>query len=183
VPDDATRIALERIAHLEYVERELARLDRELEALMRIRGRAAERVMEAKLRVLFGAAVVWLLMVGSAYAQIKPVVLVMGKGAVVFDVTAPTLADAQAYVYKAYVDALAPITLTVLCGKAAAPFECAFSLAQLPLKTTHTLSLTASLVAADGTVESAKSAAPFDLRLAAPPVAPVASSIAVRPQP
>ena len=89
-----------------------------------------------------------------------------------FDQPAATLAAAQAYVYRAYLDGgTTPWVLTVTCAGAVSPFVCSGPFP--PLTTgTHTVQLTAAVVLPDGrSAESAKSTA-FSFRLFAAPSSP-----------
>jgi hypothetical protein len=118
-------------------------------------------------------------------AQNLPVITVLGAGEIAFDVKTPTLAEAQIQLYRVRVDDRPPMQVTTTCFKEAGvptqpPFTCTFSMSELKLTGRHTLSIEAVLLAADGELVSAPSAAPFDLRLAVPPVAPTA--IRVRPR-
>lgn len=89
-----------------------------------------------------------------------------------FDQGAGTLADAQAYVYSAYIDgATTPTLLVATCMGTTSPFACSAPLPPL-LTGTHTVALTAKVVLPDGrSAESAKSA-PFSFRIFAAPNAP-----------
>jgi hypothetical protein len=96
-----------------------------------------------------------------------------------FDQAAASLADAQGYVYRMYLDGAATgAVLVATCGGTTSPFTCT---APLPALTTgtHTSQLTASVVlpAPDGrTIESAKSTA-LTFRLFAAPAIPAGQRI------
>ena len=127
-------------------------------------------------------ACVCLLVAGESVAQTRPVVRVFGTGAVVIEQPGPDLATVQSYVHKVYIGTQAPVTLTNgVCGVAGTSFECAYPLAQIPLTSSPaTLSITASLSAADGSGESDRFVLPFDLQKLARP-APPGPSASVRP--
>ena len=122
-------------------------------------------------------------------AQSQTTIRVLGVGKVAFDVDL-ALADAQAQTIKAFVPSTAATGIVVTTTCAAAPASatgpvstCTFNLSALPLTATaQSLALTASAVAADGTVETAKVTAPFVLSLVGPPVAP-RPAMSIRPAP
>jgi hypothetical protein len=120
-----------------------------------------------------------------AAAQTPAVIRVLGVGQVAMDVDTATLAEAQAQGYRAYVGTAAAIVLTVTCTGAARPFVCVFPLAQIQSALSPTaarsLAVAAFVSAADGERESARASAPFTLQQAAPPVAPTAGAMSVRP--
>lgn len=120
-----------------------------------------------------------LLIAVTASAQTPPTIPVLGVGQVAFDIATATLAEAEAQLYRAYVDSRAAIVVKATCTGTASPFTCSFPLSALALTGTHTLSLTAAITAADGEQESAKVAAPFVLKKAGPPVSPPAASVRV----
>jgi hypothetical protein len=134
--------------------------------------------------LLIVAALVALALPAAAQTNMR----VIGVGKVAFDVATPTLAEAQAQVYKAYMPATVTtgITVTAACttatgSTAAGEFTCMFTLMALPLTAAaQSLALTASVVAADGAVETMKVTAPFTLSLVGPPVAPRAA-MSIRP--
>jgi hypothetical protein len=130
----------------------------------------------------FYAFAILLLAFAAAEAQTKPVLPVIGSGKIAWDQPAASLADAQALVYKAYVDTRAPINLSATCALNGTVITCEASLAQLNLTTAvSTLAISASLTAADGVIESEKAIAPFDLRRVGIPAAPTGASLRVRP--
>jgi len=138
------------------------------------------------MRSLFGSLLIALVLLSTspAHAQTPPTIKVLGVGAIAMDVATPTLVEAQAQTYRAYLGTAAAITVTVSCSGAASPFTCTFPLSALPLTSTaQSLAVTSAIVAADGEVESVKAVAPFVLAKAPPPVPPVASTMAVRPKP
>lgn len=133
---------------------------------------------------VFLFALTCVLVASAVQAQTPPTIPVLGVGKVAFDVgLSPDAAQAQGY--RAYVDANAPITVTVTCAASANPAiaTCTFPLSALNLTATHSLALTAVVTAADGELESAKAPVPFVLRLVGPPVAPTAASSKVQPGP
>lgn len=114
------------------------------------------------------------------------VVPVLGVGSLVVCVPAEA-AVAQAQVYKAYIDARSAQTLTMLCGfvgktlDGKAMSECATPLTPLNLTAQHTVSISASVVAADGTREGTAVLLPFALRKVADPVNPLGGLAVIRP--
>jgi hypothetical protein len=118
-----------------------------------------------------------------AAAQEPPVILVVGKGFVAFGQPATTLAQANSFKYRAYVDALPAKDIKPTCTGTATPFVCTFPLTDLVLPATgnHTLAITAAVVAVDGEEESDKGIAPFVLEMVARPVAPVPASFRIQP--
>jgi hypothetical protein len=140
--------------------------------------------MDLRTGKTYASVVVLLALLGGvvdAAAQPKPVIPVLGVGELVLVVDAP-LARAQAQTYRAYIDARPALALTVTCVAVGSGSECAAPLSALKLTGQHAIEVTAVVVAADGERESPRVALPFDLSLAAPPVAPSASG-KVRPQP
>lgn len=117
----------------------------------------------------------------AALSAQLPTINVVGTGRLEFAQPAESLAAAQAYVYKAYVDTRPAVTLTVTCVGTASPFICSFPLADLKLTATHSLGLSATLIAADGGGEGARSGAPFVLLKLGLPAAPIPTSFKVVP--
>lgn len=134
------------------------------------------------MRLIF--ALLFVLSAAPVMAQ-TPVVLVLGTGELVIEVPAGQSA-AQAQTYKAYIDARPAQALTVLCGPKAGSTtvsECATPLSALNLTAQHTIGVSASIVAADGTTEGPVVALPFDLRRVSAPVAITPAGSLVRPTP
>ena len=91
-----------------------------------------------------------------------------------FDQSAATLAEAQSYTYRIYLDAATVgVTIVATCTGAVSPFSCT---APLPALTTgtHTSQLTASLVLPppDGRIVESTKSAVFTFRLFAAPASP-----------
>jgi hypothetical protein len=125
------------------------------------------------------------LSIAYALQGAPPVVTVLGVGVIGFTVDVPTVADANAQVYRAYVGNKPAIALAAICVGSERPFQCSAPIDVLKPVLTATpqpLSLTALVAAADGEVESARGAAPFVLRLAGPPVGPTPAATSIRPR-
>lgn len=130
----------------------------------------------------FLAAIVVVLMSASAFAQPKPVIVVLGTESLAYEVTAPTMAEAQAFRLAVFLDgSTTGVELAHLCGTgpSAGQWTCAASLSTLALKATHTVQVALREIAVGGVQESAKTDAPFSLRKATTPVSP--SNIRIRP--
>jgi len=119
-----------------------------------------------------------LLLLLPTLAEAQVTQLVLGVGRISMDVAKPTLAETQAQVYKLYAPPTATtgVVLTVTCTGTSSPFACTFPIAVIPIPPTGTIAfaVSASITAADGTQESAKTSAPFVLGRAATPAAPQA---------
>ncbi len=125
-----------------------------------------------------------LVMTGSVWAQTPPIIQVGGSGSIAFDQAAASLAQAQVFIYRAYVGTRPAVIVPTTCSGTGPLFTCKFPLSVLPLNSTpQPLGLTAGLTSADGGAETAKGIAPFLLALISLPAPPVGSSIRVEPAP
>lgn len=142
--------------------------------------------MRRLIYTVLSATVLFAVMSAPAAAQTPPTIRILGVGQVGMDVPTPTLAEASAQKYRAYVNnATVGTVVTATCTGTVSPFLCAWPLsaitAQLVATAARPLSVTAAVTAADGEKESAKVVAPFVLQLAGNPVAPTAASISITP--
>jgi|SRR5579862_5825940 len=121
----------------------------------------------------FSVGLVGFTVTASASAQSsQSITATQAKSCIIaWDQAAPDLATAQAFVYKASVDAAAAVTVPATCSGAASPFACQ---TPLPVQTVgpHTLSISANVAQSDGTLVTSgpSTAFAFTITADAPPV-------------
>lgn len=185
--DEASARALQMLIDLEFLEKEYQRVEVEMARLNRKRGELANRLMELRLRVLYGSAIVLmfvLLTASSASAQTHPC-----------DVTPPTTGSAisttplfaewcqpltnaidAVTVYRGGTPTkLTPLEQQTPTANAGGLVQYRVSIGPLPAGT-HTIELAAWNKNQNGVAQEGPRSLPFTLTVAALLPAPVAPS-------